>query len=217
MKSLSVLSRASSKCNHSEPSKREAGGDLTTETQEKKVMWWRRETFEDAKLLDAGGRNTVLAVGMTKEMDYPPRTSRGSTTIPTPWLWPSETVPGFWPQELQKNKYVLFKATKFLVVCNSISKKLIQCEPRTIGNIFTGDAIYKDSGGVKLCSTGFRLTGPRIFRVSPTPSVYQRTESICSGSRWNQINILTLPKMVQSSVYCLTSLGLKLLSIKGSQ
>ena len=35
-----------------------------------------------------------------------------------------------------------------MVVYNSINKKSIQCEPRTTGNIFRGDTLYKDNGGV---------------------------------------------------------------------
>ena len=54
-----------------------------------------------------------------QEVNFPPKSSRGSTALPTAWIQPSGTDLGLWPPELRKKRFLLFRARQFVTLCYS--------------------------------------------------------------------------------------------------
>lgn len=110
-------------CTHKWPHKREVKGDLTGRRRHtEKTMWrWKQRLDWWAHQLDQQPPETEK-----QRVDSPLRPPEGGKLCPHLEGGPDIPTPDFWIPELEENKILLFQSIRFLLICYSSHRKLIQ-------------------------------------------------------------------------------------------
>lgn len=129
------------------------------EHAEEKIMWRQRQRLE-------GWDHNPRSAGNHQKLEEPRNQfflDGQCMALLTPWSWSMTLMLEFWFKELWQSKFLLFKSTKFVVICYSCCRKQIKREMHSFMTIICCWSCSKCSG---LGNIWYKLSVlPSISRV----------------------------------------------------